>query len=174
MAGHVLPGEKGALLSRTLGFDSRNESEVTVISFNARLGALRTSVRRIAVVLFSAITVVGIFSAPAQAASWSSSLSGVAPGYESRQWYAPSSSTGTKITFTGCTGFNSVVNVTLYKAVTALPDTGYVRAAFTQCFTGSSSTSTGNWSDHGAGDYYFVVNDGGGASVSVRSLTVTY
>ncbi|MYX71893.1 hypothetical protein [Streptomyces sp. SID3915] len=125
-------------------------------------------------VLFSAITVVSIFSAPAQAASWSSSLSGVAPGFESRRWYEPSSSTGTKITFTGCTGFNSVVNVTLYKNVANLPDTDYTRAAFTKCFGGSSSTSTGNWADHGAGDYYFVVNDGGGASVSVRSLTVTY
>ncbi|WP_329043533.1 hypothetical protein OHT61_32390 (plasmid) [Streptomyces sp. NBC_00178] len=136
--------------------------------------ALRTSVRRAAVVLFSAITVVGIFSAPAQAASWSSYLSGVAAGYESRNWYEPSSSTGTKITFTGCSGANTVVNVTLYKVVNNLPDTDYTRAAFTQCFGGSSATSTGNWSDHGAGDYYFVVNDGGGGNVSVRSLTVTY
>ncbi|MET9655484.1 hypothetical protein [Streptomyces sp. NPDC006510] len=66
------------------------------------------------------------------------------------------------------------MNVTLYKVVNNLPDTDYTRAAFTQCFASSSSTSTGNWSDHGAGDYYFVVNDGGGASVSVKSLTVTY
>ncbi|MFJ7498028.1 hypothetical protein ACIQZB_44595 [Streptomyces sp. NPDC097727] len=125
-------------------------------------------------VLFSAVTVVSIFSVPAQAASWSSSLSGVLPGFESRRWTEPSSSTGTTIKFTGCSGSNSVVNVTLVKNVVALPDTYYTRAAFTQCFAGSSSTSTGNWADHGAGDFYFVVNDGGGASVSVKSLTVSY
>lgn len=126
-------------------------------------------------VLFSAIMAVGIFSAPAQAASWSGYLTGVAPGYESRNWYAPSSSTGTTISFTGCTSFSSVVNVTLYKVVNNLPDTDYTRAAFTQCLTGSSATSTGNWNDHGAGDYYFVVNDGGGSSgVSVKSPTVSY
>ncbi|MFJ5227597.1 hypothetical protein [Streptomyces sp. NPDC088400] len=127
-----------------------------------------------AVVLFSAFTIVAIFAAPAQAASWNGSLSGAAPGFESRRWTAPTSSTGTTIKFTGCTGSQSVVNVTLYKVVNNGPDTGYVKAAFTQCFAGSSSTSTGNWGDHGAGEYYFVVNDGGGDRVSVRSLTVSY
>lgn len=101
-------------------------------------------------------------------------LTPVSAGFESRNWYEPSSYTGTKITFTGCSGSNTVVNVTLYKVVNNLPDTNYVKAAFTKCFTGTSATSTGNWSDHGAGDYYFVVNDGGGGNVSVRSLTVTY
>lgn len=67
------------------------------------------------------------------------------------QRYTPSTSTGTKITFTGCSGSDTVVNVTLYKVVSALPDTDYTRAAFTQCFGGSSAPSTGNWSGHGAG-----------------------
>ncbi|MDG9687893.1 hypothetical protein OH797_38610 (plasmid) [Streptomyces anulatus] len=137
--------------------------------------ALRASVRRAAVVLLSAVTIVGIFASPAQAGSWDSSLTGVGPGFESRRWYQPSSSTGTTIKFTGCTGGNTVVNVTLYKVVNNFPDTDYTKAAFTKCFESPTSTSTGNWNDHGAGDYYFVVNDGGvGSTVSVRYLVVSY
>jgi hypothetical protein len=86
----------------------------------------------------------------------------------------PSSSTGTTIKFTGCTGGNTVVNVTLYKVVNNFPDTDYTKAAFTKCFQSRTSTSTGNWKDHGAGNYYFVVNDGGGSYVSVRYLVVSY
>ncbi|MEV4968629.1 hypothetical protein AB0886_24600 [Streptomyces sp. NPDC024062] len=143
-------------------------------SLYARSNALQASIRRIAVVLFSAVTVVGIFSAPAQAGSYTSSISGAAAGFESNRWSETSSATTTTIKFTGCSGANSVVNVTLAKDIANLPDSYYVRAAFTQCFASSSSTSTGNWSDHGAGKYYFIVNDGGGDRVSVRTLTVSW
>lgn len=138
----------------------------------ARLSNMRTSGRRIGIVGLGAAAVVGLLSAPAQAASWSSSLSGAAPGFESRRWYDTGGSTNIK--FTGCTSGLSVVNVTLRKDVTG-PDPSYVRAAFTKCFQSSSATSSGTWSDHGKGNYYFVVNEGSsGSRVSVKSLTVNY
>ncbi|MCA1223622.1 hypothetical protein [Streptomyces sp. 8L] len=116
----------------------------------------------------------GIFAAPAQADSWSSHLTGVAAGFESRRWTEASSDTTTNIKFTGCSGAQSVVNVTFVKDNSLSPDTYYTKAAFTACFASSTATSSGNWDDHGAGNYYFVVNDGGGDLVTVKSLTVTY
>ncbi|MGW1600523.1 hypothetical protein [Streptomyces eurythermus] len=35
----------------------------------------------------------------------------------------------------------------------------YLNATFTNCCN-SGATSTGNWDDHGSGDYYFVVGYG--------------
>ncbi|GAA2636510.1 hypothetical protein [Streptomyces vastus] len=140
----------------------------------ARLSNLRTSGRRIGAVTLGAAAVVGLLSAPAHAASWSSSLTGAAPGFESRRWFDSGGSTN--IRFTGCSddGSDRLVNVTLRKDVTG-PDPTYVRAAFTNCFASRTSTSSGNWSSHGSGNYYFVVNDGAsGLRVTVRSLTVNY
>ncbi|MFJ4902541.1 hypothetical protein [Streptomyces sp. NPDC088727] len=145
-------------------------------SLHARSTALHASIRRVAVVLFSAMTVIGIFSAPAQAGSVSSYLSGVGPGFESNRWSESSSATTTTIKFTGCSSDLSVVNVTLAKDISSAPDPYYVKAAFTQCFASSTSVSTGNWSDHGAGKYYFIVNDGGvgGTRVSVKKTVASW
>ncbi|MFI0990528.1 MULTISPECIES: hypothetical protein [Streptomyces] len=141
---------------------------------STRLITLRESGRRIGTVGLGAAAVLGLLTAPAHAASWSGSLTGVIPGYESRRWYDTGGSTTIK--FTGCStdGSTSVTNVTLRKD-TFGPDPYYVRASFTQCHASSTSTSTGTWSDHGAGDYYFVVNDGAtGVRTWVKSLTVSY
>ncbi|WP_328865162.1 hypothetical protein [Streptomyces sp. NBC_00304] len=149
---------------------------MTVKSLYARSTALHASIRRVAVVLFSAVTVIGVFSAPAQAGSFSSSLSGVGPNFESNRWSESSSATTTTIKFTGCSSDLSSVNVTLAKDINNLPDSYYVRASFTQCFASSTSVSTGNWSDHGAGKYYFIVNDGGvgGSRVSVKKTVASW
>ncbi|MGW4032551.1 hypothetical protein ACWEFL_25115 [Streptomyces sp. NPDC004838] len=117
---------------------------------------------------------LGLLISPAQAASWSSYLVNAGPGFESRRWYDTGGATNIK--FTGCedSGSNSGVNVTLRKD-TFGPDPQYSTANFTNCFVSSTSTSSGNWSNHGSGDYYFAVNYGAVSLwVSVNSLTVTY
>ncbi|WP_139216406.1 hypothetical protein [Streptomyces sp. CC77] len=138
-----------------------------------RLAALRDSGRRIGTVALGATAVLGILTPPAQASSWSSSLSGVMPGYESRRWY--DSGGTTTIKFTGCSsGTHKGAEVRLRKD-TFGPDPAYATALFTQCFASSSSTSTGTWSDKGSGDYYFAVNEAGvNLKLTVRSLTVSY
>ncbi|MFD7226956.1 hypothetical protein [Streptomyces sp. NPDC059881] len=141
---------------------------------SARFSTLREPARRMGTVALGAAAVLGIVAAPAQASSWTSSLSNAAPGFESRRWYDTGGSTNIK--FTGCSdnGSNRVVNVTLRKDTTG-PDPQYVTAAFTNCFAGTSATSSGNWSDHGSGNYYFAVNYGAsGLNVWVKSLSVTY
>lgn len=123
----------------------------------------------------AAAGLVGVFAAPAQAASWESCLSSVGPNYESRRWYQPGGATKTKIQFTGCTSGLSLANVTLYKAVPVWPDDRFTMAAFTNCFNSSTAVSTGNWNDHGAGDYYFLINEGtSGVYLSVKKVKVSY
>ncbi|TRV80101.1 hypothetical protein FKN01_07805 [Streptomyces sp. 130] len=143
-------------------------------SLYARSTSLKPSIRRAAVVLFSAVTVIGIFSSPAQAGSYTSYMKGVQPGFESTRWREETSATTTTIKFTGCTSDGSVVNVTMAKDIGGAPDTYYTKAAYTKCLESSTSTSTGTWNDHGAGSYYFIVNDGGFSVVSVKSLTVSW
>lgn len=141
---------------------------------SAHFSTLREPARRIGTVTLGAAAVLGVIAAPAQASSWSSSLTNAGPGFESRRWYDTGGSTNIK--FTGCSdnGSDRVVNVTLRKEVTG-PNPQYTTAAFTNCFTSSTATSSGNWSDHGSGDYYFAVNYGAsGVNVTVKSLTVTY
>ncbi|MEV7237220.1 hypothetical protein AB0N06_25630 [Streptomyces sp. NPDC051020] len=140
----------------------------------ADLAALREPSRRIGTVVLGAVAVLGVIAAPAQASSWSSSLTGAGPGFESRRW-ADSGGT-TNIKFTGCSDdySNKGVNVLLRKD-TLGPDPYYVNAYFTNCFASSTSTSSGTWADHGSGNYYFAVNDAlVGVHVWVKSLTVTY
>ncbi|MGW0465322.1 hypothetical protein ACWDX6_08635 [Streptomyces sp. NPDC003027] len=141
---------------------------------STRLIALREPARRIGTVTLGAAAVLGILTAPAQAASWSSYLSGVGPGYESRRWY--DSGGTTTIKFTGCDndGNISSTSVVLRKD-TVGPDPYYTKANFTNCHASATSTSTGTWSDHGSGDYYFAVNDSlTGVRLWVKSLTVSY
>ncbi|MFE3631375.1 hypothetical protein [Streptomyces goshikiensis] len=137
-----------------------------------RLSALRESGRRTAVVGLGVAAVIGLAVSPAQAASWSSSLSGVSNGFESRRW--SDNGGATNIDFTGCTSDGSVVNVTLHKDLSFQPDPYYSTASFTNCFNGTNATSSGNWGDHGSGSYYFSVNDGSSYRAWVRTLTVNY
>ncbi|MFJ9076808.1 hypothetical protein ACIRO3_16375 [Streptomyces sp. NPDC102278] len=136
------------------------------------LSALRESGRRAAVVGLGVAAVAGLAASPAQAASWSSSLSGAGAGFESRRWYDSGGSTN--ITFTDCTSDVSVANVTLRKDVDFQVDPQYSTASFSNCFNGYNSTSSGNWGDHGSGNYYFAVNYGSSAVLSVRTLSVNY
>lgn len=129
---------------------------------------------RIGTVALAAAALLGFIAVPAQASSWTSHLSGAAPGFESRRWTDSGGSTNIK--FTGCSDdyTNAHVAVRLRKD-TFGPDPSYVNASFTKCFAGSSSTSSGTWDGHGSGDYYFVVNDAlVGVHVWVKSLTTTY
>ncbi|MFB6815616.1 hypothetical protein ACFCV8_13850 [Streptomyces sp. NPDC056347] len=130
--------------------------------------------RRIATVALGTVAALGMLSAPAQASTYNSHLTGAGPGFESTRWNDNGGATNIK--FTGCTDdySNQRVSVRLRKD-TFGPDPSYTNASFTQCFVSSSSTSSGNWDDHGSGEYYFVVNDAlVGVHVWVKSLTVTY
>ncbi|MCX5355899.1 hypothetical protein [Streptomyces mirabilis] len=129
--------------------------------------------KRASMVGMAAAAVVGALAVPAQASSWSSSLTNVGNDFESRRWTDDGGSTSIK--FTSChRDGTQAVNVTLRKD-TFGPDPLYSTATFTNCFN-SGATSTGNWDDHGSGDYYFVVDYGQNvyAPVSVSSLSVYY
>ncbi|WP_329367308.1 hypothetical protein [Streptomyces sp. NBC_01483] len=129
--------------------------------------------KRASIVGMAAAAVVGVLAMPAQASSWSSSITNAGNDFESRRWTDDGGSTSIK--FTSCKRSGTqAVNVTLRKDVFG-PDPLYSTATFTNCFN-SGATSTGNWDDHGSGDYYFVVDYGSNvyAPVSVSSLTVYY
>lgn len=134
--------------------------------------ALRDNGRRASVIGLGIAAAVCMTVSPAQAASWSSSLSGVTNGFESRRWSDDGGATN--IQFTGCTSDGGVVNVTLHKDLSFQPDPYYSTAAFTNCLNGTNATSSGNWGDHGSGSYYFSVNDGSSLKAWVRTLTVNY
>lgn len=131
--------------------------------------------KRASIVGMAAAAVVGALAMPAQASSWSSSLTNVGNDFESRRWTDNGGSTTIK--FTSCSRDSSgsqAVTVTLRKD-TFGPDPKYSTQEFTNCFH-SGATSSGSWDDHGSGDYYFVVDYGQNvyAPVSVKSLTVYY
>lgn len=119
------------------------------------------------------MAVVGALAMPAQASSWSSSLTNVGGDFESRRWTDDGGSTTIK--FTSCSSAGTqAVTLTLRKDVFG-PDPTYSTATFTNCFN-SGATSSGSWDDHGSGDYYFVVNYASNtyATVSVKLLSVYY
>ncbi|MFD8614721.1 hypothetical protein [Streptomyces sp. NPDC059631] len=135
--------------------------------------AMARTGKRVAIVGMAAAAVVGALTMPAQASSWSSYLSNAGGDFESRRWTDDGGSTTIK--FTSCSSAGTqAVGVTLRKD-TFGPDPTYSTANFTNCFK-SGATSTGNWGDHGSGDYYFVVNYATNTyeTVSVKSLTVYY
>ncbi|MFF9350268.1 hypothetical protein [Streptomyces sp. NPDC014734] len=139
-----------------------------------RIDSMRDSSRRVLVVALGVVVAgLGIFAAPAQAASWSSYLSKVPTGFESRRWYEPN--TATTIKFTGCSTDQNAVRVTLAKDISLSPDTYYSTAAFTNCLKGSTYTSTGNWNAHGNANHYFSINEYlvGTTVTTVKSLTVS-
>ncbi|MFF1404992.1 hypothetical protein [Streptomyces sp. NPDC058294] len=132
--------------------------------------------KRASIVGMAAAAVVGALAMPAQASSWSSSLTNVGNDFESRRWTDNGGST--TIDFTTCkrdSSASQAVTVTLRKD-TFGPDPKYSTQTYTNCFKYSGATSSGSWDDHGSGDYYFVVDYGQNvyAPVSVNSLTVYY
>ncbi|MFE1953262.1 hypothetical protein ACFW9D_22670 [Streptomyces sp. NPDC059524] len=134
----------------------------------------RAGKRAVIIGAAAAAAAVGVLAVPAQASSWSSSLSNVYNDFESRRWTDTGGSTTIK--FTTCkSGGTQAVGVMLRKD-TVGPDPKYTNASFTKCFDYTGATSTGNWDDHGSGNYYFVVNYGSNnyAPTSVSSLTVYY
>lgn len=136
---------------------------------------LRRAGQRVGLVSLGAVTLLSLTVGPANAAGWSSSISGAYPNFESRRWSDAGGSTN--IQFTNCedgTGATSA-GVTLRKDVDWQVDPTYSSASFTNCFGGYSSTSSGNWGDHGSGNYYFAVNLGATYSdLDVRTLSVSY
>ncbi|MFJ9076809.1 hypothetical protein ACIRO3_16380 [Streptomyces sp. NPDC102278] len=139
------------------------------------LSGLRKNGHRAGLVSLGAVTLLSLMAGPVHAASWSSYLSGAYPDYESRRWSDAGGSTN--IQFTNCedgTGATSA-GVTLRKDVDWQVDPAYSTASFTNCFNGYSSTSSGNWGDHGSGNYYFAVNQGATYSdLDVRVVSVNY
>ncbi|MGQ4486546.1 hypothetical protein ACN6LM_003378 [Streptomyces sp. SAS_281] len=139
-----------------------------------RLRGLYQAGRRGGVVALGAVSVLGIITAPASADSWTGHLTGAGPGYESHRWGDDGGRTNIK--FTGCKDDwnNERVAVQLFKD-TFGPDPYYSSQNFSECFKGSTSTSSGWWEDHGSGSYYFDVNGAlVGVHVSVASITVNY
>ncbi len=142
---------------------------------SAILFGLRKTGQRAGLVSLGAMTLLSLMAGSANAASWSSSLSGAYPNFESRRWSDAGGSTN--IQFTNCTDHTGATSagVTLRKDVDWQVDPTYTTASFTNCFGGYSSTSSGNWGDHGSGNYYFAVNLGATYSdLDVRTLSVTY
>ncbi len=122
-----------------------------------RLTALRRQGQRITVVALGGAAVLGLVAAPAQASSWTSSLTNVAPSFESRRWTDDGGPTN--VQFENCTDdYESKVTIGLRKDVLG-PDDYFTTHTYTECFEGSGHYSSGNWDGHGEGDYYFVVND---------------
>ncbi|MFD6939297.1 hypothetical protein ACFYRL_24875 [Streptomyces goshikiensis] len=142
---------------------------------SAILSSLRKTGQRAGLVSLGAMTLLSLTAGSANAASWSSSISGAYPNFESRRWSDAGGSTN--IQFTNCTDGTGATSagVTLRKDVDWQVDPTYSTASFTNCFGGYSSTSSGNWGDHGSGNYYFAVNLGATYSdLDVRTLSVTY
>ncbi|EDY44906.1 hypothetical protein [Streptomyces sp. SPB074] len=131
--------------------------------------------KRVAVVGITATTaLVGAFAMPAQASTYTSHLTNVNTDFESSRWH-DNNGGSTTIKFTSCTSTGTkAIGVTLRKDQFG-PDPVYTTASYTACFK-SGATSSGTWSDHGSGDYYFVVNYGSNSYdyFSVKSLSVYY
>ncbi|MCX4611016.1 hypothetical protein [Streptomyces mirabilis] len=121
----------------------------------------------------AAAAAVGVLAVPAQASSWSSYITSAGNDFESRRWTDDGGSTTIK--FTSCHRDGTQAVGVMLRKDTFGPDPMYSNANFTNCFN-SGATSTGNWDDHGSGDYYFVIDYGSNvyAPVSVDSLTVYY
>ncbi|MFF1779861.1 hypothetical protein [Streptomyces virginiae] len=142
---------------------------------SAILSGLRKTGQRAGLVSLGAVTLLSLTAGSVHAASWSSSISGAYPNFESRRWYDNGGSQN--IQFTNCTDHTGATSagVTLRKDVDWQVDPTYTTASFTNCFGGYNSTSSGNWSDKGSGNYYFAVNLGATYSdLDVRTLAVTY
>jgi hypothetical protein len=87
--------------------------------------------------------------APISSANWTSSLSGVSPGHESRRWTDESYS---QVHFIHCTessggSYAMSTDVKLYRVVDDDYDVGYDTKHFTECFTlgDGDETSSGSW-----------------------------
>lgn len=114
-----------------------------------------------------------------------SSISGAAPGFQSRWWTKNNNyDADTVIQFKGCTtavggDYSTEIQLTKYKTG-PLPDENRGRKTFTACFGGSSSISKGNWgTQRGGGDEYrfaVIKIDGSdyGDRLSVNDVDVWY
>ncbi|GGX40842.1 hypothetical protein [Streptomyces chryseus] len=116
--------------------------------------------------------------------SFSSSVSSALTGFQSRWWTKNQNyDTSTVIKFTGCsaTGADSSTRVQLTKYKSGpLPDENRGQKTFTNCFTSSGASSSGNWgTQRGGGDQYrfAIIEINGstyGSRVSVDRVDVWY
>ncbi|MFD9033077.1 hypothetical protein ACFVZW_18285 [Streptomyces sp. NPDC059567] len=120
-----------------------------------------------------AIAAVSLALAPTAAAegSFSSSLTGVATGFNSRWWTDKNTDgAGTVIKFTSCSlftgpGFRDVtVQLSRYRPVIA--DVNEGQKTFSACASGA--TSSGNWGDKQAADYRFAIMKINGSTSGYR------
>lgn len=96
--------------------------------------------------------------------NFTSYLSGVRRGYESRRWHDESY---TQVLFTGCSSeLDSSVTLTLYRDVFGT-DPSYGSIKLTNCFKGAGHTSNAQWYHLPSGDYYFKIADIDGPSASI-------
>ncbi|WP_320776466.1 hypothetical protein [Streptomyces sp. CRN 30] len=109
-------------------------------------------------------------------ANWQSSISSWTDGNESRNWDDESYS---EVRFKGCTAQygSEKVTVKLWRAIDFYPDDSQGTHTFTNCYSGSSAVSAGEWTGLASGSYYFetsTVGDGGGLlDVSVVYVDTT-
>ncbi|MBU7596399.1 hypothetical protein JGS22_001770 [Streptomyces sp. P38-E01] len=108
-----------------------------------------------------------------QLMNWSSSMSGVATGFQSRRW---SDSQYSQIWFTGCssTYTSSSTHVDLRQDRSFQPDRSWGVKKYTACF--GSGKSNGEWHNLANGQHFFQITKidgrGGGVALDVRKVTV--
>lgn len=92
-----------------------------------------------------------------QPMNFTSNLSAVAKGFQSRRW---SDVSYTQVEFTGCTdtGVNYDTGVDLRRDISLQPDDDYGTGQFTHCFGGSSYVSNGQWYGLASGTYFFQIS----------------
>ncbi|MFB7239805.1 MULTISPECIES: hypothetical protein [unclassified Streptomyces] len=127
--------------------------------------------RRLRGLLVGALAVGFVGTTPAFAeGSWSSSLSGVLPGFESRRWNdANTDATSTSVAFSGCSVPDRTfraANIVVWKDVFGPDESKGSRANY---------CNTTSWGDLSAATYYFEVDGFTDCCyLNVRSLTTRY
>ncbi|TDC23619.1 hypothetical protein E1265_12220 [Streptomyces sp. 8K308] len=95
-----------------------------------------------------------------QVQNWSSSMTGVLTGFQSRRW---ADENYTELIFRGCTTSTPVyapdqsTEIDMRHDRTALPDISYGRQTAYNCFDGPAEESRGEWNGLEPGDYFFQI-----------------
>ncbi|ATM24842.1 hypothetical protein SMD44_p20059 (plasmid) [Streptomyces alboflavus] len=105
-------------------------------------------------------------AAPIGARNFSSHLSGVKAGFQSRRWKDESYS---QVLFTGCWagtgspgGRHYSTLVDLRHDISGQPDRSWGLKKYTNCFKGDNKTSNGQWSNLSNGNHFFQIKEIGG------------
>jgi hypothetical protein len=124
----------------------------TAIRATAVVGILAASVLGGAPLASATESVPGSGEGP-RLLNWTSSMTGVLTGFQSRRW---SDSQYSQVSFTGCDSyFNTSTHVDLRWDRTLQPDRSWGVKRFTACFGGG--TSSGEWHDLESGEHFFQI-----------------